>query len=68
MARKTNRISVASPRTPRKAKKVSGNANQMKKLKELQGVTKELDKRSKVSGELFDRQRKLKEQLGLDPF
>ena len=68
MARKTNRVSVASPRTPRKVKQVSGNAKQMKKLKELQGVTKELEKRSKVSGKLFDKQRKLKEQLGLDPF
>ena len=59
---------ISAPRTPRKAKKVSGSANQMKKLKELQGVTKELEKRSKVSGALFDKQRKLKEQLGLDSF
>jgi len=56
------------PRQPKRAKKVAGNANQMKKLKELQSVTKTLEQRSKVSGKLFDKQRKLKEQLGLDPF
>jgi len=59
---------ISAPRQTRKAKKVSGSANQMKKLKELQGVTKQLEERSKVSGKLFDRQRKLKEQLGLEPF
>ncbi len=55
-------------RMPKKAQKVSGNTRQMKKLKELQGVTKQLEKRSKESSRLFDKQRKLKEQLGLDPF
>jgi len=52
----------------KKAKKVKGNAGQMKKLKELQAVTKQLDKRSKESERLFDKQRKLKGQLGIDPF
>ncbi len=62
------RGAIAVPRTPKKAKKVSGNSNQMKKLKELQSVTKQLEERSKTSSKLFDKQRKLKEQLGLDPF
>lgn len=65
MARNTKAV---NPRIPRKAKKVSGSSGQMKKLKELQGVTKQLEKRSVESGKLFDKQRKLKEQLGIDPF
>lgn len=55
-------------RRPKKAKKVSGGPKQMKTLKELQRVTKQLEERSKTSGKLFDLQRKLKEQLGIDPF
>lgn len=65
---KNTRARDSVVRLPKKAAKVSGNSNQMKKLKELQSVTKELDQRSKVSSKLHDKQRKLKEQLGLDPF
>jgi len=57
-----------SPRRTKKAKKVSGNPGQMKKLKELQSVTKTLEERSKTSEKLFVKQRKLKQQLGIDPF
>ena len=57
-----------SLRRPKKAKKVTGNSNQMKKLKELQSVTKQLEERSKTSEKLFIKQQKLKEQLGIDPF
>ena len=53
-------------RQPKKTKEVKGNTNKLKKLNELQKVNKELEKRSKVSGALFDKRRKLMGQLGMD--
>jgi len=66
MARKTNRVSVASPRTPRKAKQVSGNNNKLKKLAELKQVNKDITERFKVSEKLFEKKEKLMNQLGIN--
>ena len=66
MARKTNRVSVASPRAPRKAKQVSGNANKLKKLAELKQVNKDIENRFKISEKLFEKKEKLMNQLGIN--
>ena len=57
------RITVDKPR--KKAKAVSGDKNKLRKLAELKKVNKELDKRFTVSDKPFQRQAKLKEQLGI---
>ena len=66
MARKTNKVSVASPRTPRKATQVSGNANKLKKLAELKQVNKDIENRFKISEKLFEKKDKLMNQLGIN--
>jgi hypothetical protein len=57
---------------PKKAKRVTGEKKQMKALKDLQDVNKAIEKRQKtldqrfeVSSKLFDKRRKLQEQLGI---
>ena len=63
---------VVGLKQPKKAKRVTGEKAQMKALKELQGVNqqievrqKSLDKRFEVSNKLFDKRRKLEQQLGI---
>jgi hypothetical protein len=63
---------VVGLKQPKKAKRVLGEKAQMKALKELQGVNKQigvreksLDLRFEASRKLFDRRRKLQEQLGI---
>lgn len=59
---------TASPvfKLPKKAKEVTGNANKLKKLNELQKVNNQLEERSKTSSKLFDKRSKLMQQLGMD--
>ncbi len=64
-------IIVGLPK-PKKAKRITSEKGQMKALKDLQGVNREiqerqktLDKRFEVSSKLFDKRRKLEEQLGI---
>ena len=68
MAKKTTKRNTASPvfRLPKKAKQVTGNANKLKKLNELQKVNNQLEERSKTSSKLFDKRNKLMQQLGMD--
>lgn len=63
---------VVGLKQPKKAKRITSERGQMKALKDLQGVNKEiearektLDARFRVSQKLFDRRRKLQEQLGI---
>ncbi len=65
-------IVVAMPK-PKKVKRITSEKGQMKALKELQEVKKQiearektLDARFRISSKLFDRKRKLKEQLGIE--
>ncbi len=57
----------------KKAKQVTGNANKIKKLGELKKVNKQIgqlhkadNKRFEANEKLFDKSRKLREQLGID--
>ena len=71
--RRSNVNTPVNARTPKKAKQVTGNATKIKKLAELKKVTKEIDqahktdmKRFERSDKLFNKARKLKQQLGID--
>lgn len=66
MARKTKGTIEAPFKLPKKAKQVTGNANKLKKLNELQKVNRQLEERSKTSGKLLDKRQKLMQQLGMD--
>lgn len=62
-----------SIRQPKKAKRVTGNKPKLKALKELQQVNAQVKKefgpdtkREKRLDKMFDKQRKLREQLGID--
>ena len=50
----------------KRPKKITGDQAKLKALKELDKTNKELDKRSKVSGKLFEKRDKLMGQLGVD--
>ncbi len=63
---------IVGLKQPKKAKRVKGEKAEMKALKDLRGVNqqieareKTLDARFKVSQKLFERRRKLQEQLGI---
>ncbi len=63
---------VVGLKQPKKAKRITSEKGQMKALKELQEVNdqigvreKQLDLRFEKSRKLFDRRRKLQEQLGI---
>ena len=68
-SRKNRAGQIATPVNPRKSnvKKVSGDKAKLSKLQQLKNVTKEIEERFKVSEKLFDKKRKLKQQLGIDP-
>lgn len=59
---------VVIDQRPKKAKMVTGDKARIKKLDELQAVTKEIEERFEVSEKLFEKKRKLKEQLGIEIF
>ena len=50
----------------KRPKKITGDGAKLKALKELDKTNKELEKRSKVSGKLFEKRDKLMGQLGMD--
>ena len=63
---------IVGLKQPKKAKRITSEKGQMKALRELQSVNKQLDARQKtldarfrVSDKLFDKRRKLQEQLGI---
>ena len=63
---------VVGLKEPKKAKRITSERGQMKALKDLRGVNKQiearektLDARFRVSQKLFDKRRKLQEQLGI---
>lgn len=63
---------VVGLKKPKKVKRVIGEKAQIKVLKELQGINKQIEQRGKVmdarfeaNHKLFERQRKLQEQLGI---
>jgi peptidoglycan hydrolase CwlO-like protein len=63
---------VVGLKQPKKAKRVTGEKAEMKALKDLRGINqqieareKTLDARFRVSQKLFERRRKLQEQLGI---
>jgi len=53
---------------PKKQKMATGDKAKLRKLDELQAVTKEIEERFEVSEKLFVKKRKLKEQLGIEIF
>ena len=66
-----------SPRTPKKAKQVSGDKMKVAKLNELKKVSKQLDKLTGLTmpkrtakeikiDKLFEKKNKLREQLGIE--
>lgn len=63
---------IVGLKQPKKAKRITSERGQMKALKDLQGINKEIEARQKtldarfeISSKLFDRRRKLQEQLGI---
>lgn len=63
---------VVGLKQPKKAKRVTGEKAQMKALKELRDINdqievrdKQLDLRFEANRKLFDKRRKLQEQLGI---
>ena len=63
---------IVGLKKPKKAKRVVGEKAQMKALKELRDINdqievrdKQLDLRFEANRKLFDRRRKLQEQLGI---
>ncbi len=52
--------------TRKRPKKITGDRAKLKALGELDKTNKELEKRSKVSGKLFEKRDKLMGQLGMD--
>jgi len=64
---------LVNSREPKKAKQVTGEKKKLQKLKELKTVKKEIkkffkadDRRFKAQDKLFTKERKLKEQLGIE--
>lgn len=53
-------------RSNKSPKRLTGDARKLKALKELDKTNKELKKRSKVSGALFEKRDKLMNQLGME--
>jgi len=63
---------VVGLKQPKKAKRVTGEKAQMKALKELRDINTEISRRDKAmdarfeaNHKLFDKRRKLQEQLGI---
>ncbi len=67
------RLSVETNKPEKKAKQVTGNTMKLKKLAELKKVNKEIDKIHKAdskrfdkSDKMFNKRRKLQQQLGIE--
>lgn len=68
-----NKTAVGLARMPKKAKQVSGNATKLKKLGELKKVNAKINeifkaqnKRFEIEKKLYNKRRKLQEQLGIE--